>query len=185
MITLNPDRPAPEEIVKNIVTVEVTYVDFNGDEHTGVIEVHKAVADDVRQFFALALAEKFPIEKVIRSSDAPFFWDDDMMMAENMTSGFNYRLIKDTDTVSFHGLGQAFDVNTRLNPYIRYYKDGSSIVDPEGATYDTSLPGVFTASHPLVLLMKRLGWEWGGDWIPEEHGAVDYQHFQKPVLLEF
>ena len=182
MITLNPDRRAPDEVVQNIVTIEVSYIDFNGKENVGLIEIHKAVADDVRQFFELALAEQFPIEKVVRSSDAPFFWNDDMMMDANMTSGFNYRLIKDTNTVSFHGLGQAFDVNTRLNPYIRYYKDGSSVVDPAGASYDTSVPGVFTADHPLVVFLKERGWEWGGDWSPEGHGAVDYQHFQKPIL---
>lgn len=181
MITLNPDRPAPDEVARNIVEIEVSYIDFNGDTHTGSIEVHKDVAEEVRQFFELALSLQFPIEKVIRSSDAPFFWNDDMMMDANMSSGFNYRLIKDTTQTSFHGLGLAIDVNTRLNPYIRYRKDGSVLVDPEGATYDTSLPGVFTPAHPLVMFMKEHGWDWGGDWTPEEHGAVDYQHFQKDL----
>ena len=181
-IILNPNNSAPPEVEKQITTISVEYIDFDGNKNTGLIEVNKAVAKDVQEFFELAVELKFPIEKVVRSSDKPFLWNDDMMMAANMTSGFNYRLIKDTDTVSFHGLGQAFDVNTRLNPYIRYYKDGSSVVDPEGATYNASLPGVFTADHPLVVFMKDRGWEWGGDWTPEEHGAVDYQHFQKPIL---
>ena len=32
----------------------------------------------------------------------------------------------------------------------------------------------------LVVLMKNLGWQWGGDWMPES-GRIDYQHFEKTV----
>ena len=49
---------------------------------------------------------------------------------------------------------------------------------PENGVYDPSAKGTLTSDHPLVLLMKELGWEWGGDWTPET-GREDYQHFQK------
>lgn len=178
MIASNPDRPVPPEIEWQIIPVEVEYVDFNGDLQQGSIEVNRDAYEDVKNFFTIAKEIRFPIEKLVKSSDAPYTWDDDKLMEANTTSGFNYRLIKGTETPSLHGLGLAFDVNTRLNPYIRYEEDGTASVDPEGAVYDPTQPGVLTAEHPLVLFMKDRGWQWGGDW-PAESGRTDYQHFQK------
>jgi peptidoglycan LD-endopeptidase CwlK len=177
MIQSNPERPTPHEIAAHIIEVEVEYLNFENEIKKGVIEINKHVERDVRDFFSLALAEKFPVEKVVRSSE--YGWDDDKLLEANATSGFNYRFIKDTATPSLHGLGLAIDVNTRLNPYIRF-KDGETYVDPPGATYDPDMPGTLTPDHPLVLLMKSRGWEWGGDWT-KESGRVDYQHFQKSM----
>jgi hypothetical protein len=180
IIKLNPDNFAPQEIVQNIIALEVPYVNFEGEQKVGVIEVHKDVVDDVHQFFVLSLVEKFPINKVVRSSDAPYLWRDDVLVADNTTSGFNYRFIRDTKRPSLHGLGLAFDVNTRLNPYIRFNEDGTESVDPKGAVYDPALSGVLTSEHPLVVFMKDHGWEWGGDW-KKASGRTDYQHFQKVI----
>ena len=183
-IASNPERPTPPEIEWQIVPLDIEYIDFNGEKKTGTIEVNRAVYDDVKDFFAKALELKFPIENVVRSSDPEYLWDDDKLMAANTTSGFNYRLIAGTDEPSLHGLGLAFDVNTELNPFIKYEKtDGTPHVDPEGATYDPDVPGTLTADHPLVTFMKERGWEWGGDWArddrPGKKSRTDYQHFQK------
>ncbi|MEO6109466.1 MAG: M15 family metallopeptidase [Candidatus Saccharimonadales bacterium] len=179
----NPNKPTPPEIEWQITPLEVEYIDFNGEKQQGTIEVNRDVYDDVKEFFASALELGFPIEKVVRSSDSDYAWDDDKLMAANTSSSFNYRLIKGTDTPSLHGLGLAFDVNTRLNPYVRYNDDGTESIDPQGAAYEPDELGVLTADHPLVLFMKVRGWEWGGDWT-KESGRTDYQHFQKSLKAE-
>jgi hypothetical protein len=101
-------------------------------------------------------------------------------MAQNISSGFNYRTIAGTTEVSLHGKGMAFDVNPRINPYIRY-ENGVQIIAPHSASYNPKAPGTLHATHPLVVHMKSLGWEWGGDWLPQS-GRVDYQHFQKEII---
>lgn len=180
-VRVNPERIAPPEFLKQIVPLEVDYVTFQGETKSGVIEVNEAVAHDVKEFFALAHELSFPIENVVRSSDSEYLWDDDKLMAANTSSGFNYRYIKGTTTPSLHGLGLAFDINTRLNPYIRYDKETGELLgtDPVDGVYDVDVPGTLTADHPLVIFLKDRGWEWGGDW-PPESGRTDYQHFQKP-----
>lgn len=179
-IQSNPNNPAPLDILQNIVSLPVSYITFEGLVRSGVIEVHKVLEDDVRLFFELALEIKFPIEQVVRSSDPSYGWDDSKLVAGNASSGFNYRLIKGTDRPSLHGVGQAVDINPRLNPYIRYDSNGMVSVDPDGAIYDPAQPGVLSADHPLVTFMRDRGWEWGGDWT-KESGRIDYQHFQKTM----
>lgn len=173
----NPNKEAPIEILKEIVPLRVRYIDFDGVVQEGTIEVAKSVETDVKAFFEKAAELSFPIHKVVKSSDEAYHWDDDLLMKDNTTSGFNYRLIKGTDRPSAHGAGYAFDVNTALNPYVRYTDKGVEI-DPPGVEYDPTQPGVLTSDHPLVEFMKKRGWEWGGDW-PPESGRTDYQHFQK------
>lgn len=172
----NPDKPCPPELLAQQVGLEVQYLGFDGIVHSGVIEVHQDAAEDVAAFFELALELEFPIQKVVQAGQPEYAWDDDKLMADNATSSFNYRTIAGTDTVSEHALG-AFDVNPELNPYIRYVGD-ETIVSPAGARWNPAVPGTLTADHPLVVLMKSRGWEWGGDWEPAS-GRVDYQHFQK------
>jgi peptidoglycan L-alanyl-D-glutamate endopeptidase CwlK len=176
----NPNKPAPIEVLENIKSIRIKYIDFDGDEQIGTIEIHTSLVEDVKKFFELAKKLKFPIQRVVKSSDEQYGWNDDLLMADNATTAFNYRFIKGTERPSLHGLGRALDINDALNPYIRYL-DGKQVTDPEGAVYDPQVPGTLTADHPLVVLMKKRGWSWGGDWTEENHGATDYQHFEKPA----
>lgn len=171
----NPERPCPPEILEKQALLTVRYVSFDERYHDGQIVVDARLVHDVRSFFELATMLEFPIEKVAPA--VQFGWSDDAMMDQNITSGFNYRTIAGTEQISLHGKGMAFDVNTRLNPYYRY-ENGQEIIAPQGAQYDTGMPGTMYPEHPLVQHMKSLGWEWGGDWT-RESGKVDYQHFQK------
>jgi hypothetical protein len=98
-------------------------------------------------------------------------------MEDNVSSGFNYRLIAGTDKPSLHALGRAFDINPRQNPYIRYERR-EIIAQPKQSKWDKSRPGTLFADHPLVKMMEGFGWEWGGHW-SQESGRTDYQHFQK------
>ena len=177
----NPNKPAPIEVLADIKSVQVRYIDFNGEQQIGTIETHKDLAADVKEFFEKAVELKFPIQHVVKSSDEKYAWDDDKLMADNATTAYNFRLIKGTDRPSQHGLGRALDINDALNPYVRYV-NGEALTDPEGAVYDPSIPGTLTADHPLVLFLKERGWTWGGDWTKEEHGVTDYQHFDKKAI---
>lgn len=176
----NPARPAPAEVLARIVPVAVEYVGFDGRQHTGVMEVNRAAVRDVRGFFTRALHLQFPIEMVVRVSDVPYRWNDDALMAANASSGFNYRFVAGTRRISNHGLGLAMDINPRLNPYI-HARQGKHMVVPEGAEWRPGVPGTLSAEHPLVQYMEKLGWTWGGRWDVAEHGATDYQHFEKPL----
>ena len=177
-IIANPAAHCPSDILAEQVALPVVYYDMDGLLQQRIIEINRAAANDVTAFFTLARKLKFPIAKVVRASDEPYRWDDLRLMADNATSGFNYRPVTKTGQPSWHALGLAFDVNTRLNPYISYY-GGTEETEPDGATWDPTIPGTLYGSHPLVNLMKKRGWEWGGDWT-RDSGRVDYQHFQKP-----
>jgi hypothetical protein len=175
----NPDKPCPPEILRRIVGVEVVFVDVEGNDQRGIIEVHETLTHDVADFFALARSIDFPISSVTPASAEQFGFDDGKLMAANASSGFNYRTIAGTDRPSLHGLGRAIDVNPRLNPYLKYDEQGSLVeTHPADGAYDTRVAGTFTAGHPLVRFMKERGWEWGGDWTPET-GRTDLHHFQK------
>ncbi|HVX48029.1 MAG TPA: M15 family metallopeptidase [Candidatus Saccharimonadales bacterium] len=174
----NPVNPCPEEIRSTLGLMEVVYWGFDAKEHIGQLVLAESVMADVDEFFKQALDMRFPIEKVVLASDPRYSWDDEKLMADNASSGFNYRLIAGTDRPSLHGRGLAFDINTRLNPYIRWER-GKKIVRPTGAVWDKTKAGTLHADHPLVKLMEGFGWEWGGSWTKEGKGVIDYQHFEK------
>lgn len=179
VIKQNPGCLCPDEILGALGLLDVRYIGFDGKLHQGQIVVAMHVMAEVEAFFQRALELEFPIEKVIPAADPRYGWDDQKMMADNDTSGFNYRLVAGTKRISQHGRGLAIDVNTRLNPCIRYDKK-KKITNPLGAVWDKKAPGTLHADHPLVLLMEGFGWEWGGHWRLKTDGIIDYQHFQKP-----
>ena len=175
---INSNNSCPKNIINQIVPVVVKYFDFEGSYKTGTIEVNKAIADDVFEFFKMALEIKFPINRVAKSSDLEFAWDDNKIMAANASTAFNYRNIAGTNRLSLHSTGFAFDINPIQNPFLRY-KDGQLIaIEPNGSKYNPIAPGTLSNDHPLVQLMIGKGWEWGGNWLPKS-GRTDYQHFQK------
>lgn len=178
VIKQNPDYLCPHDILETLGLLEVRYIGFDGHLHQGQIVVARHIMAEVEAFFQRALELEFPIEKVIPAADPRYGWDDQKMMADNNTSGFNYRVVAGTQRISQHGQGLAIDVNTWLNPCTRYDKK-KIITRPMHAVWDKEIPGTLHADHPLVLLMEGFGWEWGGHWTLEKDGIIDYQHFQK------
>lgn len=172
----NPEVSCPPEIIAKQVSLEVSFWGFDGKDHRGIIEINKDGAEDIKAFFEAAQKLGFPFERILPASAPEFNWDDNKLMAANITSGFNYRVIAGTAHLSLHSQGLAFDVNPKQNPYIRY-ENNNKLIHPEGAVWDAAKPGTLHSSHPLVQLMTQKGWEWGGSWLPE-NGKVDYQHFQ-------
>ncbi len=161
-------------ICKRQRLVTVKYYGFDKKIHQGQLVIDYELVEDIQTIFAFALEKRFPLQSVIPISDLRFRknhrWDDNLSMAANNTSAFNYRLSTGSSQLSKHAYGKAIDINPFLNPYIK-----GTITAPPGATYVPDKAGTFTADHPLVQKFLQLGWHWGGHW----KTLKDYQHFEK------
>lgn len=170
------DANCPPAIRNRQKLVEVSYYSFDGKVHQGQIVIDKSLVNDLKAVFKLALEIKFPIYSVIPVAHPNFRknnrWDDDLSMAANNTSGFNYREKTGGGSLSNHAYGRAIDINTVQNPYVK-----GSLVLPPNANYDTNAAGTLTANHPITKKFIELGWDWGGSW----ERLQDYQHFEKPL----
>lgn len=173
------DPNCPEDLRRRQEIVKVKYYSFDGKIHQGQLIIDRDLVKDIKIVFKEALKQRFPIHSVIPVSDNRFRkngrWDDDLSMAANNSSGFNYRVKTGGGSLSNHAYGRAVDINTFQNPYVK-----GKLVLPPGANYDGTAAGTFTAEHPIVKLFISLGWDWGGNWT----NLKDYQHFEKPLKKE-
>ena len=160
---------APRHVIDSLCIVDVEYYSFDGKLHRGQLVVHKELKMDVIEIFELIKKKKFPVNHAIPIVE--YDWNDNKSMAANNTSAFCYRYIAGTKRLSNHSYGRAVDINPFDNPVI--YADGK--ISPKGAVYDTSKPGVFTASNPIVKEFIGRGWRWGGNF----KSLKDYHHFDK------
>ena len=154
--------------------LSVRYLGFDGAAHQGQLIVHEDVATEALEIFQELYELGFPIEKINLVSD--YGYSDDLSMADNNSSGFNFRYIEGTGELSWHAFGRAIDINPLQNPYI--LKTGQ-VLPAGGAVYtDRSLQaqGMIEEDSPVVKIFKDRGWDWGGDW---DH-PKDYHHFEKP-----
>jgi hypothetical protein len=148
-------------------TVEVSYWDFSGEPLVGKVVVARRVADDVVAVFRQLWAKRFPIRR-LRPISA-YRGDDDASMAADNTSGFNCRFVAGTKHWSMHAYGEAIDVNTVENPYVR----GSTVKPPAGRAFldrNRYRQGMAMSDGVLVRAFASVGWKWGASF-------GDYQHF--------
>ena len=106
--------------------------------------------------------------------------DDEISMANNNSSCFNFRLVAHTNRISKHGLGVAVDINPLYNPYIKTIESGLYIAPAAGRPYmdrDKEFDYKLEKDDPCYKLFVDNGFEWGGEWEDEK----DYQHFEIPV----
>jgi len=160
---------APLEIIDSLSLIDVLYYSFDGLRHQGQLMVDAALEDDVYEIFLLIEELIFPVGKVIPI--VAYHWEDGDSMADNNSSGFNFRVIEGTNKLSLHSFGRAIDLNPVQNPVI--YPTG--IIAPAGASYRPQNKGAFTARHPIVQEFIRRGWHWGGNF----EQPKDYHHFEK------
>jgi peptidoglycan L-alanyl-D-glutamate endopeptidase CwlK len=160
---------APREIVASLCLIDVCYLGFDGRLYRGQLVIHRDLAADLGEIFALMQALKFPVAGAVPI--VRYGWSDEASMAADNSSAFNYRTIAGTDRLSRHALGRAVDINPRENPAI--YPDGR--IAPAGAVYRPGAPGTFTDDHPAVCAFLERGWRWGGHF---DH-MRDYHHFEK------
>lgn len=154
----------------------VLHVGMDGFTYVGELVVNEAIAEDVLEIFRELYDARYAIEKMVLVDE--YGGDDNLSMADNNTSAFNFRIVNNTTTLSRHAYGMAIDINPLYNPWI-YEKDGETIVDPPtGAEYaDRSVenPYYLTGEDLCTKLFLEHGFSWGGDW----EGSKDYQHFSK------
>lgn len=154
------------ELVDNdIVKVTVNYLDFNREDRTGIIEVHKSVANEVVKIFDEIKDCGFIIEKINTIDN--YNYSDEESVKDNNTSGYNFRFVAGTTKLSDHAVGLAIDINPALNPWIH-----PSALDI--FNYDPSVEGTIVDGDDVCKIFAKYGWSWGGNW-----RNPDYQHFFK------
>ncbi|MEY2463040.1 MAG: hypothetical protein QOH64_1178 [Acidimicrobiaceae bacterium] len=148
----------------------VTFVGFDGGEHTGRVVVNADVADDVVEVFRRLHAAAFPIRKL-----KPIFTQaeyDDFETPDDNSTGYSCRnAVNDSGTASWslHAYGHAIDINPIENPYVQ----GDRVTPAAGAEYtDRSdvRPGMAVPGSAIVNAFRAVGWGWGASF-------KDYQHF--------
>lgn len=179
-VDTNQPPDAPEDVRQYLTVVDVRYYGFDGQLHQGQVVMHKELAPDIEKVFQVILDTRFPLESALPIAHplvqlkGPYGLSPDT----NNTSGYAWRPIVGSRSVSLHGLGLAIDINPRLNPFV----SGETTLPPNAA-YDPARPGTLTPDGPVVRAFKELGWRWGGDWAAK--GRLDSMHFQKiPPGLE-
>ena len=157
--------------------IRLKYFDFEGQVHEdGELIVHAGLAAEVTEIFYELFEAEYPFASIRLVDDYGEQGDDNLSMAANNTSAFNYRLVTGTDTLSFHSYGAAIDINPLLNPYI----DGERVAPENAEQYanrSLGLPGMIDHEDICYRLFTERGWRWGGDW----EGDKDYQHFSKDL----
>jgi hypothetical protein len=171
-----PECPVPIESLRRL---GVIHYDFNSAIKSGSIITIDIVAQNLLNIFQELFAQKFPIFSILPIES--FLGDDELSMAANNSSCFNFRRIMGSDRLSMHSYGLAIDINPLQNPYIVTNEDGTRSIYPEASEkyLDRSiiLPGMV---EPIVDIFAKYGFNiWGGDW----RNPIDYQHFQTDRAL--
>lgn len=154
--------------------LKVTHWGFDQKRHVGELIVHAQVAEEVLEIFKELYEVEYPIEKMVLVDD--YYADDNLSMADNNSSAFNYRLIAGTNKLSNHAMGLAIDINPLQNPYV----SGNSIMPDAGKDYidrETYQQGMIILDDPCYTAFTSRGWIWGGSW----KSIKDYQHFEKEI----
>lgn len=156
--------------------LKVLHWDYDEKTHEGELVCNKFIADKLLAIFRELYAHHYPIQR-IRLADE-YDADDERQMQDNNTSCFCYRNVPDTKKLSYHARGLAIDINTLYNPYVRYRKDGSMIVQPSNGKPYVDRKKAYRYKIMENDLCHRLflkhGFIWGGSW----HTMKDYQHFE-------
>ncbi len=173
-----PDCPVH---IDRLARVPIEFIDFEGVvRRDGEIIVFDAVADRVSRIFQQLLEMRFPIHRA--RSLHHYKGDDDLSMADNNSSCFNFRPIAGSTTVSMHGYGLAIDINPLQNPFLRFNEnEGTARISPPAGwqfvNRHNQKPGMV---EPLVNLFADNGFNvWGGSWTT----PIDYHHFQPPRMV--
>lgn len=157
--------------------ISIKYYDYDGKIHEdGELIVNKKLAKQITEIFYELYNNKYPFTSIKLVDDYGEPGNDNLSMAANNTSAFNYRYVTGTKKLSMHSYGAAIDINPMINPYIV----GDRVAPTNGAKYadrSLKLPGMIDRNDLCYKIFKKYGWSWGGDF----SGDKDYQHFSKSV----
>ena len=157
--------------------LHVLYYGFDGRTHEGELIVNERIAGDILEIMEELYENDYPIEKMVLVDE--YGADDEMSMADNNTSAFNYREIAGSSRLSNHALGLAIDINPKINPYVKTKSSGEILVSPESgreyANRSRDFFGKIDENDLCYRLFTEHGFTWGGSW----DTVKDYQHFEK------
>lgn len=148
----NYQQVIKEYIDSKIVTVSIPYIDFDGYEQIGQMEVHDRVDHDVKIIFSFLKDYGFRINKIEPANGR----DDYGLIRENITSCYNFREViapgGKKKGLSKHAWGLAIDLNPKNNPS-----------DPHlNGDFDfNSTKGVI--DKDCINLFKEYPFWWGGE----------------------
>ena len=155
--------------------LKVKYYNFEGKEiNNGEIIVHKEVSSEVLKIFYELYQNKYPINKIKLIEE--YNTSDELSMQANNSSAFNYRLVENTDKLSWHCFGLAIDINPLLNPYIV----GDKVYPITAQKYvdrTKNFKGKIDEKDLAYKIFTKYNWKWGGHFTH----AKDYQHFYKEI----
>lgn len=160
------NKKKSDKLAEILTATKVEFLSLDGERKEAFLIVHKEVASQIRSIFKEIADSGFVIEKIEPMSK--YKWSDESSMVDNNTSGFNYRLVSGTRSMSKHAYGLALDINPYWNPFV-----SGKRVSPKGAKYDITKNGTIHRKTLIYKIFIKRGWKWGGDWIPYQ----DYQHF--------
>jgi len=152
-------------IDNDIVKIEISFINFEGMDDKGILEVHKDVKDEVVKIFNEIKEIGFPIFKMETVDKYDF--DDEKSVVANNSSAYNFRFVSGTTKLSDHAIGLAIDINPKQNPWIH----------PSALNKFPYVPGekgTIEKGDQVVKIFEKYGWSWGGNW-----RNPDYQHFFK------
>ena len=159
--------------------VHILHYDFDGNLAEGELICNNYIAQDLIEIFYELYLNEYQLERVTLIEN--YGGDDELSMADNNTSCFNYRVVEGSNKLSQHAYGVAIDINPFYNPYITYPKEGGTHVAPQGseayADRTSDFPYKIDENDLCYKLFKEHGFTWGGDW----NSSKDYQHFQKAL----
>lgn len=154
--------------------VHVMHLGFDGLDYEGSLIVNSVIAEEVLDIFKELYEGRYPIEKI-----KPVYLyegDDDLSMADNNSSAFNFRVVAGTTRLSNHSYGLAIDINPLVNPYVT-----AKGVYPEGGKdymeRDPTVSGLIVEGDACYNAFVKRGYIWGGHW----NSVKDYQHFEKKL----
>lgn len=162
------NSPAPPEILTSQTLIDLEFWNFNGEIQVGQLVAHRELESEIRALFAEILAARFPIFQI--TPVVVFNWSDDISMAQNNCSAFNYRRKVGQTALSAHATGRAIDINPLQNPYQR-----GDLILPPNAIYDVNTLGTIVENGPVVRAFESRGWMWGGRWTQPK----DWHHFER------
>ena len=159
--------------IADLRTLRVTYFDLSGEMRQGLLVCNKKIAAELLEIFRELFAAGYRLDKIRLAGE--YGGDDDLMMADDNTSCFNYRCVANKDMLSMHARGLAVDINPFYNPYIQ----NGVVMPPQAAAYadrEADFEHKITHEDTCYKIFAWHGWKWGGDW----QSSKDYQHFYKP-----
>lgn len=163
--------------LENLRYLRILHWGFDGETHIGEIIVNKSITEDILEIMYELYKSDYMIEKMVLIDE--YGGDDEKSMQDNNSSGFNYRVVSGSSTLSKHSFGMAIDINPLYNPYVVKKSNGTVSISPKGSEAyvdrNGDFPYMLTKDDLCVKLFKEHGFTWGGVW----NSVKDYQHFEK------